>query len=72
MEYFNDECFSCICRLMCKFLFYTNPDIYLYIIYLHFVPNKDYDSNCFKIINWHYIKHTEDKEKIEAKNKKNQ
>ena len=55
---------------MCKFLFYTNPDIYLYI-YLHFVSNKDYDSSCFKIINWHYLKHIKDKEEIKVKNKKN-
>ena len=56
---------------MYKFLFYTNLDIYLYI-YLHFVSDKDYDSSYFKIINWHYLKHIEDKEKIKAKNKKNQ
>ena len=27
---------------------------------------------CFKINNWHYLKHIEDKEKIKAKNKNNQ
>ena len=40
LQFFNDECFSLVYRLMCKFLFYTNPDIYFYI-YLHFVPDKD-------------------------------
>ena len=67
LEFFNDECFSLVYRLMCKFLFDTNPDIYLYI-YLHFVPNKDYNSSCFKIINWHYLKHIKDKEEIKTKN----
>ena len=71
LEFFYDECFSHAYRLMCKFFFYSNPDIYLYI-YLHFVPYKNYDSSCFKIINWHYLKHIENKEKIKAKNKKNQ
>ena len=69
LQFFNDECFSLVYRLMCKFLFYTNPDIYFYI-YLHFVPGKDCDSSCFKIINCHYLKHIE--EKIKAKSKKNQ
>ena len=72
LESFNNECFSHASRLMGKFLFYTNHDIYLYIIYLHFVLNKDYDPSCFKTIYWHYLKHIEDKEKIEGKNKKNQ
>ena len=48
LDFFNNECFSHTYHLMWKFLFYTNPDIYL-----HFVPNKDYASSCFKIINWH-------------------
>ena len=69
MEFFNDECFSHAYRLMCKLLFYTNADIYLHI-YLHFAPNKDYHSSCFKIINWHH--YVEDKQKIKAKNKNNQ
>ena len=71
LELFNDECFSHAYRLMYKFSFYTNPDNCLHI-YLDIVPNKDYYSNCFKIINWHYLKHIEDKEKFKAKNKKNQ
>ena len=71
LECFNDECFSRTYRLMCKFLFYTDTDIYLYI-YLYFVPIKDYDSSFFKIINWHYLKHIENKEKIKSKNKNNQ
>ena len=71
LEFFNDECFSHAYRLMCKFLFYTNPDIYLYT-YLHFVPNKDYDWSFFKIINWQYLKHRENREKIKSKNKNNQ
>ena len=56
---------------MCRFLFYANPDIYLYI-YLHFLPNNEYELSCFKTINWHYLKHIEHKEKIKTKNKKNQ
>ena len=47
---------------MRNFLCRTNPDIY-FCIYLHFVANKDYNSNCFKIINWHYLKYIEDKGK---------
>ena len=27
----------------------------LIFIYMHFVPNKDYESSYFKIINWHYL-----------------
>ena len=47
---------------MRNFLCRTNPDIY-FCIYLHFVANKDYNSNCFKIINWHYLKYIEDEGK---------
>ena len=45
LECFNKECFSHAYHLMCKFLCRTNPNIY-FQIYLHFVPNKDYKSNC--------------------------
>ena len=31
-------------------------------IYKNFVPVKDYDSRCFKIVNEHYLKHSELKE----------
>ena len=54
---------------MRKFLCRMNSDVYL-CVYLHFVLNKDYNSNCFKIINRHYLKYIEDKEKQKIKNKK--
>ena len=48
-----------------------NRDITAYLcVYLHFVLNKDYNSNCFKIINRHYLKYIEDKEKQKIKNEK--
>ena len=53
---------------MHKFLCCINSNI-SFNIYLTLVPNKDYDSNCSKNINWHYLKYIEDKEK-QMKNKK--
>ena len=69
LEFFNNECFSHIYRLThASFYFIQIPDIYPHI-YLHFTPNKDFDSSCFKILNWHYLKHINDKEKLKAKKK---
>ena len=64
LYFFNDKCFSHAYCLMHKVLCRMNPDIYLY-----FVPSKDYNSNCFKIINWHYLKYIKDKEKLKQKSK---
>ena len=69
LDFINDECFRHAYCLMRKFSCHTNSDFYLHIC-LHFVPNKNYDSNCFKIINWHYLKYIEDKEKQKLKNKR--
>ena len=54
---------------MRKFLCQKNPNIYFYI-YQSFVPNKDYNSNCFKINNCHYLNYVEAKEKLSQKSKK--
>ena len=68
LDFFNGECFSHAYHLLHKFLCCINRNI-SFNIYLTLVPNKDYDSNCFKNINWHYLKYIEDKEK-QMKNKK--
>ena len=52
-------------KLLCR----TNSDIYLRI-YLHFIPNKDYNPNCFKIINLNYLEHKKDKANLKQKSKK--
>ena len=38
-------------------------------IYAEFIPNKDHDSRCFKIINAYYLKYTSEKEKEKKKEK---
>ena len=39
-------------------------------IYKNFVPIKDYDSRCFKIVNEHYFKYSELKEECCLKHRK--
>ena len=63
---FHDECFTHAYLLMYKFLGLTSPSI-LIKIYAGFVPNKDYDSRCFKIINTYYLKHISEKKKKKRK-----
>ena len=69
LDFFNDKFFSHAYCLMHKLLCRTSSDIYLRI-YLHFVPNKDYTSNCFKIINLDYLEYEGDKENLKQKSKK--
>ena len=52
LEFFHEECFSHAYRLMHKFLYRTQPIIYLKI-YSNFIPMKDYESTCSKTINSH-------------------
>ena len=66
LDFFNGECFSHVYRLMRKFLRHTNPDIYFYI-YQIFAPNKNYNSNCFKIYICHNLNYIEEKEKLKQK-----
>ena len=69
LDFFNDKSFSHAYCLMHKLLCRTNSDIYLRI-YLHFVPNKDYNPDCFKIINLNYLEHKKDKANLKQKSKK--
>ena len=54
---------------MHRFLCRTPPIIFLKIN-AEFIPNKDYDSRCFKIINAHYLKYISEKEKKRKKKRK--
>ena len=53
---------------MYKSLCRTQPIIYIKI-YSNFIPVKDYESRCFKIINSHYLKFISEKEKEKNKAK---
>ena len=55
LNFFHHKCLSHAYRLMYMFLCRTQSIMYLEI-YAEFVPDKDYDSRCFKIINTHYLK----------------
>ena len=59
LDFFHDEFFTHAYRLMHRFLCRTCP----IKIYAEFIPNKDHDSRCFKIINAYYLKYISEKEK---------
>ena len=52
LDFYHEECFR----------YASKPGIYLKI-YSEFIPMKDYESRCFKIINHHYLKFISDKKK---------
>ena len=53
---------------MRTFLCRKHPIVFLKI-YAEFIPNKDYESRSFKVLNTHYLKYISEKEKEKEKEK---
>ena len=61
LQFFWIKCVLFAYRLLIAFCSCENIEVFENI-YKNFVPVKDYDSRCFKIVNEHYLKYVDAKE----------